>query len=277
MNLATRGVGLRRFARERRDGRREPGPAQSMAVAALAFAVVAGIGGCAERAPEGTTRIIGTLFFVGKLKPGESASEFRHVPTRPYLAAQGRGRTLEFIAGPGAGPVWAVVHVVARPESPSARGEALFSLGPTNTRMNPVDSMMALDSRKMRRPAAGWMAEGATPMIGAKPGSHLSDDDLAALAAPEALLHGVEVFRYPMDTGSDGGAQFLLTLEEHRNLRPLFVEVMLGQGPLPRDVQAFVRAATGPWYVRWRNEAAGLAAILLLGAFALWRLRPGGR
>ena len=246
-------------------------------IAALALCALVGAGGCAERAPEGNTRIIGTMLFAGKLRPGESASEFRHVPTRPYLAAQCRGRALEFIAGPGAGPVWAVVHVVARPESPSARGEALFSLGPTNTRMNPVDSMMALDSRKMRRPAAGWMAEGATPMIGAKPGSHLSDDDLAALAAPEALLHGVEVFRYPMDTGSDGGAQFLLTLEEHRNLRPLFVEVMLGQGPLPRDVQAFVRAATGPWYVRWRNEAAGLAAILLLGAFALWRLRPGGR
>ncbi len=255
--------------------RREPSLARIIG-AAFALAALAGIGGCAERAPEGNTRIIGTMFFAGKLKPGESASEFRHVPTRPYLAAQGRGRTLEFIAGPGAGPVWAVVHVVARPESPSARGEALFSLGPTNTKMNPVDAAMALDSRRMRRPAADWMAAGTTPMIGARVEGRLSDDDLAALEVPESLLHAVEVFRYPMDTGGDGGAQFLLTLEEHRNLRPLFVEVMLGQGPLPRELAAFVRAANGPWYVRYRNEAAGLAVILLLGAFALWRLRPGG-
>lgn len=255
---------------------RAAGPVRTGAVAALALLALVGATGCAERAPEGTTRIIGTMFFTGTLRPGESAAEFRHTPTRSYLAAQGRGRGLEFIAGPGAGPVWAVVHVVAKPEAPSASGEALISLGPTNTKMNPVDAAMALHSRNMRRPAADWMADQRTPLIHANPKGRLSDGDLAALGAPEALLHGVEVFRYPMDTGSDGGAQFLLTLEEHRNLRPLFVEVMLGQGPLPREVQAFVRAAHGPWYVRWRNEAGGLAVILLLGAFALWRLRPGG-
>jgi len=117
------------------------------------------------------------------------------------------------------------------------------------------------------------MAAGSTPMTGANPAGHLSDDDLAALAQPDSLLRAVEVFRYAMETDSDGDAQFLLTLEQHRNLRPLFVEVMLGQGPLPREMEAFVREANGPWYVRYRNEAGGLAVILLLGAFVLWRLR----
>ena len=49
----------------------------------------------------------------------------------------------------------------------------------------------------------------------------------------------------------------------------------MGQGPLPRELEAFVREANGPWYVRYRNEAGGLAVILLLGAFVLWRLRAG--
>lgn len=254
-----------------RDRGRFPGAARCFAIAAL----VLGAAGCAGRADDGSTRIIGTMFFAGKLQPGDSAAEFRHTPNRPYLAAQGRGRDLEFVAGPGAGPVWAVVHVVAKPETPSANGEALFSLGPTNTRMNPADAAMTLHSRNMRRPAADWMADQRTPMIRANPKGRLSDDDVAALGEPGSLLRAVEVFRYPMDTGSDGGAQFLLTLEQHRNLRPLFVEVMLGQGPLPRELEAFVREANGPWYVRYRNEAGGLAVILLLGAFALWRLRPG--
>jgi hypothetical protein len=249
----------------------------SRGAVAVALCALLLAGGCGGPPSAGDTRIIGTMFFVGKLQPGQSAREFRHSPTRSYLAAQGRGRNLEFIAGPGAGPVWAVLHVVAKPETPSENGEALFSLGPTNTRMNPVDAAMALHSRTMRRPAAGWMADERTPMIGANPRGRLSDDDLAALAQPEALLRAVEVFRYPMDTGSDGGAQFLLTLEQHRNLRPLFVEVMLGQGPLPRELEGFIREANGPWYVRYRNEAGGLAVVLLLGAFALWRLRPGGR
>ena len=252
---------------------RDPLPA----IVAIALAALLGAGGCGQQRPVGDTRIIGTMFFAGKPRPGESAGEFRHAPARPYLEALGRGRNLEFVAGPGAGPVWAVLHVVAKPEAPAESGEALFSLGPTNTKMNPVDAAMALDSRNMRRPAAGWMADGRTPMIGANAKGRLSDGDLAALEAPESLLRAVEVFRYPMDTGGDGGAQFLLTLEQHRNLRPLFVEVMLGQGPLPREVEVFVREANGPWYVRYRNEAGGLAVILLLGAFALWRLRPGGR
>lgn len=252
---------------------RGPSPARLFAIAAIALAAHFGASGCTERPPEGNTRIIGTMFFAGKLRPGESASEFRHAPNRSYLAAQGRGRNLQFEAHTGAGPVWVVLHVVARPQTPSDGGEALFSLGPTNTKVNAVDAGMALHSRNMRRPAAGWMDAGTTPMIGANPKAHLSDDDLAALAQPEALLRAVAVFRYPMETDGDGEAQFLLTLEQHRNLRPLFVEVTIGQGPLPRELQAFIRDANGPWYVRYRNEAGGLAAILLLGAFVLWRLR----
>ena len=254
-------------------GAGRPRPLRSFLVPALALAALLGAGACAERPPVGNTRIIGTMFFAGKLRPGESASEFRHTPTRSYLEPKGRGRGLQFEAHAGAGPVWAVLHVVARPQTPSDAGEALFSLGPTNTKVNALDAGMALHSRNMRRPAAGWMDAGTTPMIGANPKGHLSDDDLAALAQPEALLRAVEVFRYPMETDSDGDAQFLLTLEQHRNLRPLFVEVMLGQGPYPRELEAFIREVNGPWYVRYRNEAGGLAAILLLGAFALWRLR----
>ena len=250
----------------------KPSQSRFFAIPALALAALLGAGGCAEPQPVGNTRIIGTMFFAGKLRPGESASEFRHTPTRSYLEPKGRGRDLQFEAHAGAGPVWAVLHVVARPQTPSDGGEALFSLGPTNTRMNALDAGMALHSRNMRRPAADWMAAGTTPMIGANPKGHLSDDDLAALAQPEALLRAVEVFRYPMETNGDGDAQFLLTLEQHRNLRPLFVEVMLGQGPYPRELETFIREANGPWYVRYRNEAAGLAAILLLGAFVLWRL-----
>ena len=242
------------------------------AIAALALVAPLADCGCAEPQPVGNTRIIGTMFFAGKVRPGESASEFSHTPTRSYLESTGRGRGLQFEAHAGAGPVWAVVHVVARPQSPSDGGEALLSLGPTNTRMNALDAGMALNSRHMRRPAADWMAAGTTPMIGANPKGHLSDDDLAALAQSDSLLRAVEVFRYPMETDSDGDAQFLLTLERHRNLRPLFVEVTLGQGPMPRELQAFVRNANGPWYVRYRNEAGGLAVILLVGAFALWRL-----
>jgi hypothetical protein len=253
----------------------KPIQSRSFAIAALALVPFLGAGGCAEPQPVGNTRIIGTMFFAGKLRPGESASEFRHTPTRSYLESKGRGRGLQFEAHAGAGPVWAVVHVVARPQSPSDRGEALLSLGPTNTRMNALDAGMALHSRNMRRPAVDWMAAGTTPMIGANPKGHLSDDDLAALAQPDSLLRAVEVFRYPMETDDDGDAQFLLTLDQHRNLRPLFVEVTLGQGPLPRELQAFIRDANGPWYVRYRNEAGGLAAILLLGAFVLWRLRAG--
>lgn len=254
---------------------RQHGMVRVLAIAALALAALLGAGGCAERPPAGNTRIIGTMFFAGKLRPGEFASEFRHSSTRSYLESKGRGRNLRFEAHAGAGPVWAVVHVVARPQAPSDSGEALFSLGPTGTKMNPVDAAMAVNSRSMRRPTADWMAAGTTPMTGANPAGHLSDDDLAALAQPDSLLRAVEVFRYAMETDSDGDAQFLLTLEQHRNLRPLFVEVTLGQGPLPRELEAFVREANGPWYVRYRNEAGGLAVILLLGAFVLWRLRAG--
>jgi hypothetical protein len=241
--------------------------------AGLVLVALLGATGCRDKALVEDTRIIGKMFFAGKVRPGESPAEFKHTPTRAYLAAHGPGSDLRFQGSARMGPIWAVVHVVARPEAPTSDGEAIFTLGPTQVAMRPTDGGFVLKSRNMRKPDGPLLVNGRAPMTGVNPKAHISGEDLLALDSPLLVRRAIEIRHFPVGDGRDGDSQFLLSLESHRNLRPVFVEVTIGQGPLPRELEAYIRDVNGSWFVRYRKEAGFIAGILLCGAFALWWMR----
>lgn len=239
----------------------------------LLLVALLGATGCRDKALVEDTRIIGRMFLAGKVRPGESPAEFKHTPTRAYLTAHGPGGDLRFQGNARMGPVWAVVHVVARPVAPMSDGEAIFSLGPTRVAMRATDGGFVLKSRNMRKPEGAVLLNGRAPMTGVIPKPHISEEDLLALDSPLLVRRAIEIRHFPVGDGRDGDSEFLFSLDAHRNLRPVFVEVTIGQGPIPREMEEFIRNANGSWFVRYRKEAGFIAGMLLCGAFVLWWMR----
>ena len=181
----------------------------------------------------------------------------------------------------GAGPVWVLYYYVAALPDPSSSGETLFDVGVTDVKMNPADTVMlfasdqmaSIDrSKPMKEPGeTGYV----TPVAALALKQRLPESDYAAymkaLRSDKAVRHLVASKSYDVPVGTE--TQVLVSTLRTTNMRPMSLEVVVGQGPMPRELQAFSKKTNGSWFVRHLNAMAALGALLLAGLYMLYRLR----
>ena len=255
---------------------RRHGMARVLAIAALALAALLGAGGCTERPPEGNTRIIGTMFFAGKLRPGESASEFRHCAEpvlprregpRPQPAVRGARRRGTRVGG-GARRGQAAGALGQRRGAVLARSDEYEDeRGRCGDGREFAQHAQARGRLDGRRHHADDRRESEGPPVGRRPGR--------ARAARFAAACGRGV---PLRDG-----------DRQRRRRAVPADARAAPEPAPALRRGDVRDR-GRSRANWRRSCArrtgrgtsvtatkpaGWPSILLLGAFVLWRLRAG--
>lgn len=171
------------------------------------------------------------------------------------------------------GSVWLMFDIVAR-RDPQGRGELVLDTPLLNVPVPAGQSLVLLKDKQMVRPMAAHWPRDAEGKLRAPSGRPLDADGQAALAAALdsgqarrlVVIHRIDLKR-PQET------QARVAVARQDGLVPLLVEVQVGQGPVPREHQAFADGVNGPWLQRHASEAAMIGSGVLVGALALWRLR----
>lgn len=189
------------------------------------------------------------------LRPGASRQSFEFLPLRD------------------GGPLWAVLDMVALVDG-SGRDEMVFELSLLDMPMQPTDTVQIVKGSRMARPdAARWPRDErgnlTSPSRGALPAAE--HDALAAGLAADQVRRVVVIREVAIQRPAL--TRFGLQVTRLQGLRPLRVEVQLGQGPVPREARAYADGVNGTGLKRYANEAAMIGSGVLLGALAIWRLR----
>lgn len=182
-------------------------------------------------------------------------------------------RSIEFLPRRGAGPLWAVLDIVALRQG-SGRDEMVFELSLLDVPMQPTDTVQIVKGSRMASPeAAGWPRDERGNLLSPsrRPLSGAEHDALAAGFAADQVRRAVVVRELSIQRPET--TRFGLGVTRLDGLQPLRVEVQIGQGPVPREWRAWADQANGPWLKRYANEAAMIGSGVLLGALAMWRLR----
>lgn len=222
------------------------------AIAALPVAA-----GAADAPLVEETRTIDAFSIVGRsLEPGAQAV-----------------RGIEFLPRRDAGPLWILLDIVALRDG-SGRDEMVFELSLLDMPMQPTDTVQIVKGSRMARPdAARWPRDErgnlTSPSRGALPGAE--QDALAAGLAADQVRRVVVIREVAIQRPAL--TRFGLQVTRLQGLRPLRVEVQLGQGPVPREARAYADGVNGTGLKRYANEAAMIGSGVLLGALAIWRLR----
>ena len=212
------------------------------------------------------------------LDPAFRVAQFTVVDPAALEAGARPVKSEPFRAQPGMGSVWVMVYFVGALVDPSRKGETLFSVGLADVPMAPRDTVLGFESRHMRQPDrrlfAGDGVQGfATPVGGVaiRAGSGPAHERLAeAMGRPGVLRHLAALKVYHVPPGAQTEA--VAAVVQSSNMRPLMVEVVAGQGSVPREIEAFVESTNGSWLWRYRHETAALATLLAAGFLLLRRL-----
>lgn len=195
---------------------------------------------------------------------------------RPGVAGSGEANA-EFT--PRKGTMWLLAHVVGLVEGSAINSGAVFEVFLNGLAMSPTDTVIFVRARRMRAPvAAVWPRdEAGKPRLPLTRQSVNWKQRTSELAALEAGLRGEVDLRqvavlHSIDLREVDITHLSVTLKRSSGVRPLFVELQPGQGPLPRELAAFAEQVNGPWLWRHRYEAGMVGSGVALGALALWRL-----
>lgn len=215
----------------------------------------------------------------------------RHIDTVELAGAKVMGdpfgkRSKEFRADSRDGPVWLVYYFIGEVQGDEQAAEAAFEMFFEGVKMSPTDTFALFRARYMRPVSAEDMAPGApgTPVplaawAGMPSVPEALERALGAQAAqryatdPEArsrLRHVVVGNHVTVPPGDDTFASF--SVSRVSGLKPLYLRVHIGQGPIPRELEQWSRETSGPWLVRYRKPVIAVAALVVLGLFVLWRL-----
>lgn len=184
-----------------------------------------------------------------------------------------------FLPRAGGGPVWVMFHSLAVLEGPASTSQMVFDLGLLNLPVNISLSVMGVRARWMRTPQAKqWPRDGDGSLLAPLSRRPLKDllnaSDLALVTAGlmdgVALLQSVAIRQFPVDQPAE--TAFHVSLKQMDGLRPLLLDMEIGQGPVPREAEAFASRINGSWLVRHAYEAAFIGTGVAAGAALLWRL-----
>lgn len=206
------------------------------------------------------TRLIDSFSVTGRdLAPGQTGQTGRAGAT--------------FLPRRDGGPVWLLFDIVARRE-PQGSGDLVFDNPLLNVSVPAAQSKVLVKERHMVKPRPEAWPRDAEGRLTTASGRRLGDEAQAALAA--ALTAGQArrlVVIHRIDLGHPQETQPRVAVARQSGLQPLLVELQVGQGPVPRELQAFADGVNGPWLLRHVNETAMIGSGVLLGALAIWRLR----
>lgn len=195
-------------------------------------------------------------------------------------------RSKEFRADSRDGPVWLVYYFIGEVQGDEQAAEVAFEMFFDGVKMSPTDTFALFRARYMRPVSAEDMAPGApgTPVplaawAGMPSVPEALERALGADAAqrfatdPDArsrLRHVVVGNHVPVPPGDDTFASF--SVSRASGMKPLYLRVHIGQGPIPRELEQWSRETSGPWLVRYRKPVIAVGVVLALALFVLWRL-----
>jgi len=171
------------------------------------------------------------------------------------------------------GALWLMFDIVARRE-PQGRGELVLDTPLLNVAMSADQALVRVKDSQLVRPLAEHWPRDDKGQLRAPSGRPLDARVQAALSA--ALTAGqarrlVVIHRVDLKRPEETQARVVVSRQD--GLVPLLVEVQVGQGPVPREHQAFADGVNGPWLQRHAYEMAMIGSGVLVGALAIWRLR----
>lgn len=198
------------------------------------------------------------------------------------LASGGKTRTSKsFVVDPKDGPVWVMTNYLAEEGEERGIGMTTFDIMPRNVQVPAGTNIALFPSREMARFKP---EEGLKLTVSGKTFT-LSDNVLRELMTPEQFsayqkakesmdgilqLVKVQRFNIPADTETEIGID-MLRLE---NMTPHSLEVIIGQGSIPPELEAYMEKQNGSWLYRNRHMLAMIASFMLLGGW-LWRKALG--
>ncbi|MBU0593871.1 MAG: hypothetical protein KKH74_09065 [Gammaproteobacteria bacterium] len=216
--------------------------------------VLAAIGVNAEN--NSTTRIIDNF----------TITDFKTFTTKSFAR-----KSRAFNSDPNLGPVWVIVNYIASPKDQSRNGTTTFDIMPEGVPVPAGTSFAIFQSQYM----AKFNQENSISITMSGVTKTLSKVDLQklmskedfekfqeSLAVSEKLLQLVQVktFSIPAKDETDIG----VSINTMENMAPSSVEITVGQGPIPAEVQQFIDKTNGSWFYRYRNFL-----FMIAGSFVL--------
>lgn len=176
-------------------------------------------------------------------------------------------------------PVWVAYYFLGALQDEARLGGFGLSAAPDGIPVNLANATLTFQSSNMATPdvVAGT---GLTVQVAGTPivideatlrrmlGQSAAD---AALARPSALRQLVQIRQYAVPPDTD--TSMILEVLRLENLRPLALEIVVGQGPIPAELVAFEQAMNGNWFVRNKTPALIIGSVLVAGLLLLRRLR----
>lgn len=189
-------------------------------------------------------------------------------------------RTATFRTDPALGGIWVAYYYVGALVDESKDGATGFDVGPLNVPKDAEGTFITFHASTMVRPVARPGLEIAYAGVTVR----LEEADLVRLMGekgyreyleslrhPSNVRHLVEIRRYPLRSSIE--TEVVASVLRLENMRPLSLEVLVGQGELPKELAAFVAQANGSWIVRHRAKLLIVVTVIALGGALLWRLR----
>ena len=229
-----------------------------MVLGGVIFAVV---GATAQDA--GTTNVLDTM----------SITDFK-IFTPTGISPQSK----PFTADPALGPVWVISKFVASPEDTSGDGKAVFDLMPDGVPVPAGTSFSTFETAHMAPLDPDQMISitmsGVTKSLTQDDLRDLmSEEDFAAfeesVAASKPLRQLINVNRYAVPGEETFFSVSALTME---NIRPISLELVIGQGPIPPDVQQYIDRTNRSWLYRYRYTLLAFFSVLVLAGWGFRRM-----
>lgn len=169
--------------------------------------------------------------------------------------------------------MWAMLDMVALVDG-SGRDEMVFELALLGVPLAATDTVQIVKGSRMApvEPSNWPVDDKGRPRSQSGLALATKDAEKIASALSSGKLHRVVVIR-TLSYKDPQPTALRLGLTRADGVRPLRVEVHVGQGPVPRELQALAQQANGSWWRRYRNELGMWGTAVALGALAMWRLR----
>ena len=204
---------------------------------------------------------------------------------RATLAKTGqRISSADFESKPELGPVWVMFDYTARVTGLGGNGKTSFEVMPEGVKLRPSDSYMLFQARQM----ANYEVDTTHTLTYAGVSRVMTPAEVKKIALPENYASYMELLNEEKKRTKDWVQliqtnQYVIPADEPGkihiemnildNMEPMNLEVLIGQGPVPAAVRAYMEKRNRSWFHRYQQVIYMLGAILAAGFFALRYLR----